>query len=42
MKDAVSIEINSLRKYMCDSEDILLNEVKREGIATQGKEKKEI
>ena len=42
MEDAVNNEINSLRTYVDNSEEQLLNEVRREGIIQQGKEKNEI
>ena len=42
VEDAVNIEINSLRKYVDNSEEQLLSEVRREGIIEQGKEKNEI
>ena len=39
---AVSVEINSLRTYVDNSEEQLLSEVRREGTMEQGKEKNEI
>ena len=42
MKDAVNIEINSLRTYVDNSEEQLLSKVRGEGIIEQGKEKNEI
>ena len=41
-ENAVNIEVNSLRKYTCDSKEKLLNELRIQRIVAQEKEKRKI